>query len=154
MNPNSSDAAPLTRRDLLDALDAFAARLDTRFDAMGARIEAMDARIAAMDARIEAMDARIEAMDARIEGMGAKIGAMEVRIEAMDARIGAVDGKVEASEARLADRLERAVTTLLTGFHTHARLAHVRDTALETRVAQIENRLTDIELLLGKQPAA
>ena len=66
----------------------------------------------------------------------------------------AMDAKIEAIDARLADRLERAVTTMLTGFHSHARLTHVRDTALETRVAEIENRLTDIELLLGKQSAA
>jgi siderophore synthetase component len=59
-----------------------------------------------------------------------------------------------ATEARLADRLERAVTTLLTGFHSHARRSNVRDTALETRVAQIEERLLDIEQQIGLPPDA
>ena len=62
--------------------------------------------------------------------------------------------QIEASEARLADRLERAVTTILTGFHTHAKRNNTRVTSLESRLAQVEDRLLEIEGQLGKPPTA
>jgi hypothetical protein len=73
-------------------------------------------------------------------------------VGAVEQHVKAVEQHVEAAEARLADRLERAVTTMLTGFHEFARRANLRDTALESRVALIEDRLLEIEHLLGKNP--
>ena len=59
--------------------------------------------------------------------------------------------ELTASELRLAERIERAETALLTGFHSYAKSHATRTKALELRVAEIEERLLDIDQQLGKR---
>ena len=103
---------------------------------------------------VEILGSFSDRLDGKFDDIDAKFNAMDAKFNAMDAKFNAMDAKIDSVEARLSDRLERAVTTLLTGFHVHARRANVRDTALETRVAQIEDRLLDIEQQIAKPPAA
>jgi hypothetical protein len=42
-------------------------------------------------------------------------------IARLDDRLEGLETRLEGLEARMADRLERAVATLLTGFHAHAK---------------------------------
>ncbi len=64
----------------------------------------------------------------------------------------ATQAQLEASELRLAARLERAETALLNGFRNYATQQEVRTSALESRSAMFERRLTEVEFKLGMQP--
>ncbi len=60
---------------------------------------------------------------------------------------------IDQATASLAARLERAETTLLTGFHSYVRRESARAQSFEVRLNEVEKRLLDIEEQLGHSPA-
>ncbi len=78
--------------------------------------------------------------------------ATKADIAHLAARMDRLATQMEASELRLATRLERAETALLNGFRNYATQQEVRTSALESRFAMFERRLTEVEFKLGMQP--